>query len=275
MTIIIEANQTHRFPPVGECIYCGKKAGLSDEHIVPFALAGNLILPDASCKKCREITSLIEWRVLRGFMFDARVVGNFPSRRKKVRPSTVRTKLISEDDRLTVHDIPVKDAAAFLILPLFARATILNKQPPAVGVTIIGQEVLHFGKNVEHLVRGRDAKGIEFDSQIQATEFARLLAKIAYGYLVATMGLFPRDETPLLRLIRGEADDGACWVGSREYKLEVEAKNPQHALGVLPCSNENNVQAFLVLVKLFASSGATGYEVATRIPGWQQYGARA
>jgi hypothetical protein len=28
-----------------------------------------------------------------------------------------------------------------------------------------------------------------------------MLAKIAYSYVVATMGLFPRDETPLLSLM--------------------------------------------------------------------------
>lgn len=87
-------------------------------------------------------------------------------------------------------------------------------------------------------------------------------------------GNIPREETPLLRLIRGEADDGGSWVGSHEYKLEVEANDPQHALGVARCSNAENVQGFLVRVKLFAESGATGYEIATRIPGWKQYAAQ-
>lgn len=274
MTKIIEAHQTHRFAPVGECIYCGAKNELSDEHIIPLALGGNLVLPDASCKKCAAITSRIERSILRSFMYEARVVGNFPSRRKKDRPSTLRTKLISREDKVVEHDLPVGEAPAFLILPMFARATILNNQPPARSMNIIGLETLHFGKDVEELVRGHDAKGIEFDAQIQATEFAQLLAKIAYGYLVATMGIFPREETPLLRLIRGEADDGGSWVGSHEYKLEVEAKNPQHALGVVTCSNAENVQGFLVRVKLFAKSGATGYEIATRIPGWKQYAAQ-
>ena len=135
----------------------------------------------------------------------------------------------------------------------------------------MGQEVLHFGKNVEELVRGNDANGIEFSSQLQVREFAQLLAKIAYSYIVATMGLFPRDETPLLRLIRGEADDGGCWIGSHKYKLNIESKNPQHALGVVPCKNAEGAEGFLVRVKLFANTGATGYEIAARIPGWQRY----
>ena len=42
---------TYRFKPVGECIYCGARAGLSDEHIVPYALGGTFFLPLASCQK--------------------------------------------------------------------------------------------------------------------------------------------------------------------------------------------------------------------------------
>jgi len=274
MASIIEAHHTYRFPSVGECIYCGATDELSDEHIIPLALGGNLVLPDASCKKCAAITSRIERDILRGFMYEARVVGNFPSRRKKDRPSTVRTKLISHEGKVVEHVLPVGKAPAFLILPMFPPATILNNQPPAKGMNIIGLEALHFGEDAEELLRRRDAKGIRFGARIQATEFARLLAKIAYGYLVATMGIFPREETPLLRLIRGEADDAGSWVGSHEYKLEVEAKNPQHALGVVTLSNAENVQGFSVRVKLFAKSGATGYEIATRIPGWKQYAAQ-
>jgi hypothetical protein len=45
-------------------------------------------------------------------------------------------------------------------------------------------------------------------------------------------------------------------------------------LGVARCSNAENVQGFLVRVKLLAESGATGYEIATRIPGWKQYAAQ-
>jgi len=231
-------------------------------------------LPNASCKKCAAITSRIERSILRGFMYEARVIGNFPSRRKKDRPNTVCTKLISHEGNVVKHALPVGEAPAFLILPMFARATILNNQPPARGINIIGLEALHFGEDSEEVVRRHDAKGIEFSTQIQATEFAQLLAKIAYGYLVATMGIFPREETPLLRLIRGKVDDAGSWVGSHEYKLEVEAKNPQHALGLVACNNAENVQGFIVRVKLFAKSGATGYEIAARIPDWKQYAAQ-
>jgi uncharacterized Fe-S cluster-containing radical SAM superfamily enzyme len=50
-----------RFDPIGECIYCGTKEGpLSREHIIPFALNGDRILPEASCTACGKITGKIE-----------------------------------------------------------------------------------------------------------------------------------------------------------------------------------------------------------------------
>ena len=274
MTMIIEARETYRFAPLGECMYCGSTSKLSDEHIIPYALSGNLVLPQSSCDKCAAITSRIERRVLRGFMFDARVVGNFPSRRKRDRPETLRAKLISEDDSIVEKEVGISESPAFLILPTFAPAAILNNQPPVRGINIVGQETLHFGKDVNEFVRDHGARGIQFGSKVEATELAQLLAKIAYAYLVAQMGLFPREETPLLRLLRGEADDGGCWIGSSDYKLQVEEKRPRHALGIVPIQNAQGVKGFVVRVKLFANSGCTGYEVAARVPGWQRYAAQ-
>ena len=35
-------------PSPGRCIYCPSKEGLTDEHIVPQSLGGNLVLQEAS-----------------------------------------------------------------------------------------------------------------------------------------------------------------------------------------------------------------------------------
>lgn len=83
MTKIIEVHNTVRAPEVGTCIYCGAKEHLTDEHIVPLALGGAFVLPDASCQTCASITSKFERKVLRGFMFDARTAGRYPTRHKK------------------------------------------------------------------------------------------------------------------------------------------------------------------------------------------------
>jgi HNH endonuclease len=44
------------YPPVGRCVCCGDTTPpLGREHIIPFAFAGKLILPEASCKRCERI----------------------------------------------------------------------------------------------------------------------------------------------------------------------------------------------------------------------------
>lgn len=271
MTQFIEATQTYSYPPLGECMYCGAKEKLSDEHIIPYAMSGTLVLPQSSCERCAAITSRIERKVLRGFMFDARVVGNFPSRRKRDRPTKLTAKLLAADDSVVEKEVGVSEMPAFLTLPTFSPAAVLNGKPPTRGVNLVGTETLHFGKNVEEFVKDHDASGLQFGGTVEASELAQLLAKIAYGYLVATMGLFPREETPLLRLIRGEADDASTWIGSSDYQLQIEAKKPRHAMGIVPISNQEGQQGFVVRVKLFADSGCTGYEIAARVPGWQRY----
>jgi hypothetical protein len=267
----IKVIQNQRFAPIGECIYCGDTQDLTDEHIIPLALGGTLILPDSSCKKCAAMTSAIELKVLRGFMYDARVIGNFPSRRKKLWPKTWRMRLLTRGHDVVEHDLPLQEASALLMLPTLTRASILNNQPPTHGVNIVGIETIRFGKNIETLLRDRDVSGMEVTAQIQATEFAQLLAKIAYSYHVATQGLFPRDQTPLLRLIRSESDDGGSWVGSNNYSLQIEAQGHTHALGSYFFRTTEQDQNVVIQVKLFSNTGATGYEVATRIPGWMQY----
>lgn len=275
MTTIREAHATFRFRAVGQCIYCGNTSGpLSDEHIIPYALRGNMILPEASCEPCAAITSLVERRVLRGFMLDARTVGNFPTRRKKERPQTIRVSLLDAAGATIEREVPVSEGFAFLVLPTFVGAAVLSARPATRGITVTGQETLHFGRQVDAVAKLHGATGVRINAQIPAGEFAKFLAKIAYAYYVAEFGVFPRDETPLLSLITGEADDPGSWVGSSDYRLQIEEKRPTHALGIMEFSNEAGLKAWAVRVKLFADAGTTGYEVAVRIPGWRAYSAR-
>src|SRR5438876_10039435 len=68
------------YPPVGHCIYCSGTDNLTREHIVPFGLHGNAVLPAASCASCRQLTSAFEFQVLRGSMRTVRVICNVRAR---------------------------------------------------------------------------------------------------------------------------------------------------------------------------------------------------
>src|SRR5258708_6724877 len=82
-----------RYSPAGSCIYCGSKENLSDEHIVPYALGGRWILPKASCSGCSSITAKFEQTCLRTILGPLRMYFDFPTRRQKERPKTLRLKV--------------------------------------------------------------------------------------------------------------------------------------------------------------------------------------
>jgi hypothetical protein len=72
----------------GRCIYCGRRKNLTSEHIVPLGLGGDFELPGASCGACRNITSLIEQRVMEEQFTGPRLAIGYPSRHARARGST-------------------------------------------------------------------------------------------------------------------------------------------------------------------------------------------
>ncbi len=139
--------------------------------------------------------------------------------------------------------------------------------PPVEGVVINGHETIVFGKSPADVASALGTKTIESRVNIDVSAFARMLAKIGYAYAVAALGPFPLDEVPVLPLIRGLTDDGSTWVGSADFRLAVEAQGPQHARGLIEgtVDVDGKLERILVArVKLFASSGATGYDVVVR-----------
>ncbi len=74
---------TRRTKHIGYCIYCLKtNCELSDEHVVPFSLGGDVLLPKASCSKCATITSQFELQVARKILGSYRTRTGAPTRPK-------------------------------------------------------------------------------------------------------------------------------------------------------------------------------------------------
>ena len=136
---IIEVRYTKRVESVGHCIYCGASENLSDEHVIPLALGGNIILPNSSCPNCATITSDFERRVLRGFMLSGRVAGNYPTRRPKKRPKSLPLQ-VEKQGEFEKIDLPVQEHPALLLLPLLKPSGILKGQGYSTGTTVSGYE---------------------------------------------------------------------------------------------------------------------------------------
>ena len=254
--------ETTNLRPVGECVYCGAKDALSDEHIVPFALGGNIILPDASCPRCAKITGALEQRVLRGFMYRARTTGRFPTRRPRERPTTHVVTLLRGDQPIQT-EVPADQEPGFLLLPLLAPPQFFSGASTTTGIVVSGIETLYFGVNPDEFMKSRGASGLRQTDNLDVTSFARMIAKIGYCYICARLGIPPRAEVPVLPFILGTRDDGGQWVGSVNYATQAERDGANIALAHTTYQShaEPHVVVLVARVKLFAKAGATGYEV--------------
>ncbi|OFY37450.1 MAG: hypothetical protein A2Z69_03385 [Bacteroidetes bacterium RBG_13_44_24] len=206
-----------KFKPLNECIYCRSKTNLSDEHILPLALHGRWILPKASCKKCADITSSFELDVCRNIFGETRAYLKFPTRRKH-----------PADFSMTIEKKGTKEALDVPIMEYGGRITFFFFTPPAyllgrkdkTGINICGSQLYRIGGIEEkQLVDKYNAKAIEFHMKTKPTNFARMLAKIAYGFAVSKYGL--NNFRPLiLPAILGEKDDIGMWVGCEAQEQE-------------------------------------------------------
>lgn len=190
MSQVTEIRNTHRLPEVGFCIYCSAREQLSDEHVVPLALGGNLILPKSSCQGCAAITAAFEGRVLRGFMLAARAVGGFPTRRPKDRPAELAMQLVTGEEVNTVS-LPLEEFPALLQLPLFEPPGIVVNRVATRGISICGIETIRFGKDPTEVLKDLGATTMRQTTDLDAISFARMLAKIGYSYAVGALGPLP------------------------------------------------------------------------------------
>jgi hypothetical protein len=254
--------------PIGQCIYCGSTADLTDEHVVPYGLAGDrLILEKASCQSCARITSRLERDVLRGFMLRARTVVGLPTRRRKQRPKTF-TLEAGDGHKMQTFALPVADYPAFLQLPRLVSPGFLTGRPYADGVSFDGCDILHFGKDPSQVAKELDVRTIQVTDCVDVPAFARMLAKIGYAFAVFERGPFPLGEVPVLPLILGEVNKGSAWVGSAEYQTEMEKRGAPWVLGTYEGTRLDE-RVVVARVKHFANAGAIGYEVVVRR--WRQF----
>jgi len=249
--------RTEQIPPANVCIYCRNTENLTDEHVVPFGLGGNLQLRSASCPACNKITNRFETAVLRGFILEARIAARFPTRNPKRRTKT-------------------PPSSGILLLPVFERPTFLTGQHSMQpGGLLKGVETFRFGNPPEDAPPGGLAPSEMKPHRIDPTSFVRMLAKIGYGFAVSLWGPYPLNEVPVLPLILGSADDQSVWVGSSDgrpliIRDELRARPEPIKIGVEIFTyddglvNELPERVSTARIVLLADTDAKGYEVVVR-----------
>ena len=245
------------FRDIGRCIYCGDTSPpLTDEHVLPRGLGGNmpprgmheaLVLKEASCKSCQEITKKIEQTVLRGMMDNARnILGvkGKEQRNKKVKAHLESFDGVIEEKEMDVTEIPVGIA-----IPAYQHATIFlgdakrkSYMPGDVKVRIIS--------NVPQTVMSQYKKVGESGIAMDPGSYAQMLAKIALGFAIAHYG--PDGFTPLVHeFIRGDKEEYGHWVGPADTSDVSFTGDSFHSLSTRTVTSPNG--PFLIIyIQLFA-----------------------
>jgi hypothetical protein len=258
------------YDPVGKCIYCPNHKGkLTEEHVVPFGLAGDsVVLPQASCKECARITGKVERYCLRSMLGNFRIAMGAPTRRPKERPKTisVRTGRLS-DDNSRVEDLKIIEISPtdLIMFPSFTfpGAGILEGRAPEIDIS--------YQINMHRV----DGQPVEFCRQHGAVEtpmiypmaFLRMVAKIAHAYAVAELGLgsFKPFLLDLILCRIQELNFGLQWIGCEPIAPRPTAD--LFSLSYSKCILEGGERYVIVHLRLFPFFSTPLYHVV--VGKWQ------
>lgn len=263
------------YPEVGHCIYCGRKsyslsrARLGDEHIVPEALGGSVLLPRASCQKCEGIINKWEQFCHKQMMLAFRIKLNLPSKRLKDRPNEIMA-LVERNGIWRTEGVLPDEFPLVLMVPKFPtpemiRPHRLNKSELETffvypkGFNLSEAELFasndRYGHGQIH-VRIESGKILSESGKTNANRFARMVAKIAYAYGIAELGPegFSEFITPV---ILGDNRYPVEWYVGGDSD-EIPASQDRHELTIshVPVHGRTFV---VVGVRLFADLGWPQY----------------
>jgi HNH endonuclease len=209
----IKMTRRERYGSFGRCIYCAaENVPLTDEHIIPESIGGDLIIEKASCNECQGQMHAFEGHACNTYRAIRRQL-NFPS---KTKGKKAALRYRSERFILDVDGRRVKVSAdefpALLISLAFPMPTALFDLPPddlPLSGGIHSVEVMpQFGERLNEIKRKYRANsvsivGVDNQHRKDAGDFGRMLAKIGHSYAVAELG--PHGFKPVLtNIIRGQ-----------------------------------------------------------------------
>ena len=197
----------HFYPSVRHCIYCGETkllAGVSkfgDEHIIPLALGGNLILPEASCKICERIINReIETPVLSQEWGYLRSKREFPTRNS-------RTHVFVHSHDGSLMKMPVADYPSPVPLYKFGEPRILAGLPPGTDHLRWTMEVLG-GHDSEAEMRRRHP-GLERSSRTESAAISVCSPTCKNCIWICCRGMgpcwFPHERGSSVKTVRSQS----------------------------------------------------------------------
>jgi hypothetical protein len=200
---------------INRCIYCmSDDSNLTKEHVVPYALNGNLTLTKASCINCNKFTSEIEDDILWNLFGPARCVLRLQTRHPERRPSRLPINLYRGGQKQTIQ-VPIERYPTIIAMPVFLPPAYLSGESYTSGIRLLTKPVIHYvsGPSFEDLAKEYKCDGVTVVLNYSAVKFARWIAKIGYGYAVLKLGLGRIKSNFVLPALLGNTQDIGKWVG--------------------------------------------------------------
>ena len=256
--------QTESYAAFGECIYCGSKNKLTDEHIVPYGLGGTFILPKSSCLACAKITGKIERTCLRTMLGDLRSWRNIRRRRRGKKNKYIPRPMLAQiGNRLAPYAAPSSDERADVAMMFALDApTILSGKSPIDGQFhrgiwvngAIGQKA----KETAALAFNEPVRRIASQASFNPELFSKMLAKIAHAHAMADeAGQF----NPLLPpYIVGDAKHLTGFLVGGEPN-PVPNSNTLFEVSLLRVKGITDAKYLMSRIRLFGDLGAPVYYV--------------
>lgn len=246
---------------IGKCIYCGRTADeikLTEEHIIPYSLGADSVLKDASCTECAKITKSFELHVARNVYGQHRIHADIQTRHPEQRPCVLPLRIIQGGVEIR-RDLPIQDHAYFLALPVWESPGVFRGIEPKFEFDGLTSHLYYWvPPNIKSTLELEDGEAVEIrpnEVRIDANQFARLMAKIAYCNAIGTLGLDGFDAGVLPDLILGKYANIGHYVGSKLCLPPPPDRNgPMHSIEMFDVTL-NNSRWLWSKIRLFAKDG--------------------
>jgi hypothetical protein len=254
----------HRYPPVGRCIYCGATSysadstrPLAEEHIIPFALSGELVLPEASCRACEVAINTFEQPLLKyGALLGACLQLDLKTRNRADRPRTLPIFDVNNEPGKRVS-LPLEEHPTDLILPALNPPNILTG---AGALQSNERELWAMFFQQEKVYQRQQQKAPFATAALDTFALFRLLAKIGHSVAVAERGLDGFNPLLVNFILGNEIEKRFYYVGGPRRFKPAYSREGLHDLTLLALPVAEAV--FLIArVRLFAQFGAPIYYV--------------
>jgi hypothetical protein len=220
-----------------------------------------LVLREASCDRHAKVTSALEKRILKDMLFAARAALGTRTRhpRDRAKPQSM---LVERRGQVQRVDVVWQDHWKVIQLPIFPLPASIDGRPYKSGIEVASMDVFELGERGEEIAKRHNADKV-IPPKYSAEDFARFIAKMAYGYAVERYDVNAFETVYVLPAILGESDDIGRWVGcSDRREFPVRQCNISVGFKIIPQDD------LVVRIKMFPQfDGAEYVSVVGRVKG--------